>query len=154
MKVVLTRAEFKNEKGGAMSRMAVHGLLGLLVILGVAGCMPLGVTALGVGGSTAVSHTLNGITYRTFTASSSKVKKATITALNRMDIRLTSTRKENRLEILSAAAESRTIEVQLETLSPNTTRMRVTAKNGGLIYDSATATEIILQTERVMESNA
>jgi hypothetical protein len=116
--------------------------------------MPLGVTALGVGGSTAVSHTLNGITYRTFTASSGKVKKATITALNRMDIRLTSTRKENKIEVLSAAAESRTIEVQLEALTPNTTRMRVTAKNGGLIYDSATATEIILQTERVMESNA
>lgn len=137
-----------------MSRIALHGLLGLLITVGAAGCMPLGVTALGVGGSTAVSHTLNGITYRTFTASSGKVKKATITALNRMDIRLTSTRKENKIEVLSAAAESRTIEVQLEALTPNTTRMRVTAKNGGLIYDSATATEIILQTERVMESNA
>lgn len=137
-----------------MSRIALHGLLGLLITVGAAGCMPLGVTALGVGGSTAVSHTLNGITYRTFTASSGKVKKATITALNRMDIRLISTRKENKVEVLSAAAESRTIEVQLEALTPNTTRMRVTAKNGGLIYDSATATEIILQTERVMESNA
>lgn len=137
-----------------MSRMALHGLLGILITLGTTGCMPLGVTALGVGGSTAVSHTLNGITYRTFTASSGKVKKAAITALTRMDIKVTSVKKENKIEILNAAAESRTIQVQFEALSANTTRMRVTAKNGGFVYDSATATEIILQTERVIESHA
>lgn len=137
-----------------MSRIALHGLLGLLVVVSTTGCMPLGVTALGVGGSTAVSHTLNGITYRTFTASSGKVKKAAMTALNRMDIKVTSTTVQNKVEILNAAASSRTIQVQLEALTANTTRMRVTATNGGFIYDSATATEIILQTERVMESNA
>ena len=137
-----------------MSRIALHGLLGLLVAASTAGCMPLGVTALGVGGSTAVSHTLNGITYRTFTASSGKVKKAAIAALHRMDIKVTSTTRQNKVEVLNAAAESRTIQVQLEALSTNTTRMRVTATNGGFIYDSATATEIILQTERVMGSNA
>lgn len=137
-----------------MSRIALHGLLGLLVAVSTTGCMPLGVTALGVGGSTAVSHTLNGITYRTFTASSGKVKKAAMTALNRMDIKVTSTTVQNKVEILNAAASSRTIQVQLEALTANTTRMRVTATNGGFIYDSATATEIILQTERVMESNA
>ena len=137
-----------------MSRIALHGLLGLLVAVSTTGCMPLGVTALGVGGSTAVSHTLNGITYRTFTASSGKVKKAAMTALSRMDIKVTSTTVQNKVEILNAAASSRTIQVQLEALTANTTRMRVTATNGGFIYDSATATEIILQTERVMESNA
>ena len=137
-----------------MSRIALYGLLGLLVAVSTTGCMPLGVTALGVGGSTAVSHTLNGITYRTFTASSGKVKKAAMTALSRMDIKVTSTTVQNKVEILNAAASSRTIQVQLEALTANTTRMRVTATNGGFIYDSATATEIILQTERVMESNA
>jgi hypothetical protein len=141
-----------------MSRIALHGLLGLLVgllvVVSTTGCMPLGVTALGVGGSTAVSHTLNGITYRTFTASSGKVKKAAMTALSRMDIKVTSIKTENKIEILNAAAESRTIQVQFEALSANTTRMRVTARNGGFVYDSATATEIIMQTERVIESNA
>lgn len=116
--------------------------------------MPVGVTALGVGGSTAVSHTLNGITYRTFTASSGKVKRAAMTALEKMDIKLVSTGKEEATEILNASASGRAIEIQLEPLSPNTTRMRVTARSNGLIYDSATATEIILQTERVMDGHA
>jgi hypothetical protein len=137
-----------------MARVAIHGLLSILITLVVSGCMPLGVTALGLGGSTAVSHTLNGITYRTFTASSGKVKKAAMIALSRMDIKVTSVKTENKIEIVNAAAEGRTIQVQFEALSANATRMRVTAKNGGFVYDSATATEIILQTERVMESRA
>jgi hypothetical protein len=112
------------------------------------------VTALGVGGTTAVSHTMNGITYRTFTASSGKVKKAAITALGRMDIKVTAVRKEDGIEILNAATENRAIEVQFEPLSTNATRMRVIARNGGFLYDSATATEIILQTERVIERRA
>ena len=137
-----------------MSRIAWHGLGGLLMAGVLSGCMPLGVTALGLGGSTAVSHTLNGITYRTFTASSSKVKRAALTALDRMDITIVSTSVQERIEILNAAASGRTIQVQLEPLTNNTTRMRVTAKNGGFVYDSATATEIILQTERVMDGSA
>lgn len=137
-----------------MSRMAWHGVTGILLAGLMTGCMPLGVTALGVGGSTAVSHTLNGITYRTFTASSGKVKHAALTALSRMEIKLVSTTKQDKTEILNATASGRTIQIQLEPLTSNTTRMRVTATNGGFIYDSATATEIILQTERVMESSA
>ena len=137
-----------------MSRMAWRGVTGILLAGLMTGCMPLGVTALGVGGSTAVSHTLNGITYRTFTASSGKVKHAALAALNRMEIKIVSTTKQDKTEILNATASGRTIQVQLEPLTSNTTRMRVTATNGGLIYDSATATEIILQTERMMEGSA
>lgn len=137
-----------------MSRMAWRGVTGILLTGLMTGCMPLGVTALGVGGSTAVSHTLNGITYRTFTASSGKVKHAALAALNRMEIKIVSTTKQDKTEILNATASGRTIQVQLEPLTSNTTRMRVTATNGGLIYDSATATEIILQTERMMEGSA
>ena len=137
-----------------MSRMAWHGVTGILLAGLMTGCMPLGVTALGVGGSTAVSHTLNGITYRTFTASSGKVKHAALTALSRMEIKLVSSTQQDKTELLNATASGRTIQIQLEPLTSNTTRMRVTATNGGFIYDSATATEIILQTERVMESSA
>lgn len=125
--------------------------LGLILMTG---CIPVGVTALGVGGSTAVSHTLNGITYRTFTASSGKVKSATLVALNRMEIKLISTEKDNNVEIMHAKAAGRAVEIQLDPISNNTTRMRVTAKSDGLFYDSATATEIIMQTERVIGNNA
>ena len=56
----------------------------------------------------------------------------------------------NEGEVIKAKAANRSIEVQFESLTPKTTRMRVTADSDGLFKDSATATEIILQTERVL----
>ncbi len=48
-----------------------------------------------------------------------------------------------------AKAGDPNIEIELEALTPNTTRMRVVAKkDGGMIVDSSTAVEIITQTEK------
>ena len=114
----------------------------------------MGITV-GVGGSAAVSHTLNGITYRTFTAPAANVKTASLGALNRMGIKYTGSAKgEHGAEMLKATATDRSIEITLEPLSANSTRMKVVARNGGIFYDSATATEIILQTERRLGSKA
>jgi hypothetical protein len=129
---------------GRVARIAA--LLGAVPAL--AACEPFAITSFGVGASTAVSHTLGGITYRTFTASAPQVKSASLGALNKMGIKLARTEKSGGGEVLHAKATDREIEITLEPLSPNTTRMRVVARNGGIFYDSATATEIILQTER------
>ena len=123
-------------------------LMLLTVMLG--GCEALALSALGVGGSTAVNHTLTGMTYRTFTAPMPRVRTASVSALKRMGIRLASTAHADGNDVLKASAKDRDIEIILEPVSPNTTRMRVVAKNGGLFYDSSTATEIILQTERIL----
>ena len=114
------------------------------------GCTPMAITAAGVGGSTAVNHTLTGISYRTFTAPLPKVKAASLTAINRMGLQRAGSQKSDHIETIFAKATARDIEIELEALSPQTTRMRVTAKNGGVFYDSATATEIILQTEKAL----
>jgi len=113
------------------------------------GCAPLGIAAFGVGASAGVSHGLGGVTYRTFTAPMPKVKGATQTALNKMGIKVNATLKENGAEVIKATAVDREIEVELESLSANTTRIRTVAKKG-FFYDSATSTEIILQTERAL----
>lgn len=115
-------------------------------------CEPFAITSFGVGASTAVSHSLGGITYRTFTAPAQQVRSATIGALNRMGIKLAGTEKGSGGEVLRATATDREIEITLEQISPNTTRMRVIARNGGVFFDSATATEIILQTERLLKT--
>jgi hypothetical protein len=124
------------------------------VVLGAAlsslgGCAALAVTAAGIGGATGVSHVLGGITYRTFSEPLPKVKGAAMTALNRMDIKVGGASKVEGGEMITAQASGREIEIELERLSANTTRMRAVAKNG-LVYDSATATEIIIQTENVL----
>jgi len=103
-----------------------------------------------VGAAAGVSHTLGGIVYKTFTEPMPKVKRATLTALKRMDIAVESIQANQEGEVIKAKASNRTIEVQLESLTPKTTRIRVTADSDGFFKDSATATEIILQTERVL----
>lgn len=120
-----------------------------ILILG-SGCTAVGVTALGVGGAVGVSHTLNGIVYKTFTEPLPKVKRAGLTALSQMDISVETIEKTEEGEIIHAKASNRTIEVQLEAITRKTTRMRVTADSDGIVKDSATATEIILQTERAL----
>ena len=117
--------------------------------LAVGGCAPVMLTALGVGMSTEVSHTLSGMVYRTFTASQAQVKRASIGALNRMQIKVVGAKRDGSTETITAHAADRDIEIELEALTPATTRMLVTAKkDGGLLRDGATATEIILQTEK------
>lgn len=129
--------------------VSVRVIVALALSAMFAGCAPLSFTAMGVGASTGVNHTLTGITYRTFTAPMPKVRSATLTALNRMGIKVGTRSKMERIEVINATATDREIEIQLEPLSPNTTRMRAVARNG-LFYDSATATEIILQTEKAV----
>lgn len=130
-----------------------HALALMLLISALAsGCVPLALTAAGVGGATAVNHAMGGITYKTFTASLPKVKTASLGALKTMGIAVDTVARQQGNEVVTAAANDRKIEITLEPISANSTRMRVVARNGSLFFDSATATEIILQTERRLGS--
>ncbi|HSW83313.1 MAG TPA: DUF3568 family protein [Usitatibacter sp.] len=124
-----------------------------LATLNLGGCAAVGLTALGVGMATGVSHTLSGIVYKTFTTPQAQVKKATMGAMNRMQIKVIETKRDKSTEVITAKAGDRDIVVELEALTPSTTRMSVTAtKDGGLMRDGATATEVILQTEKLVGS--
>ena len=113
------------------------------------GCVALGMTAAGVGMAAGVSHTLGGIVYKTFAAPQSKVQNATIAALRKMQIKVTERKRDENKALITARAVDRDIDIEIEALTPNATRITVVAKkDGGLIRDSATATEIILQTEK------
>ena len=125
---------------------ACAALIGLLP-----GCAAVAVTAVGVGMATGVSHTLGGIVYKTFSAPQAKVHRSTVAALGRMQIKIVETTRDGNKEVIKARAADRDIEVEIEGLTPNTTRLTVTAsKQGSLLRDSATATEIILQTEKLV----
>ncbi len=115
------------------------------------GCDPVSLTALGVGASAGTSHTMGGYNYRTFVQPLPKVKQAALTALKRMDIKIESTEKIEGGEVIKATSVDRNIELTLEPVSAKTTRLRSIARKGSFLMDSATATEIIVQTERVLE---
>lgn len=115
----------------------------------LAGCESIALTAFGIGASTGVQHTLNGTAYRTFTVPAARVRGATMTALGRMSIKVESTKKAESGEVILARAADRNIEVEIESLSPTTTRLRTVARQG-VFHDSATAMEIIFQTEKLL----
>jgi hypothetical protein len=78
------------------------------------------------------------------------VKKASLAALRKMGIAAESSDKLEHGEVIYARAEGRTIEIELEPISRRATRIRVATQNGGFFYDSATANEIVLQTEKML----
>jgi hypothetical protein len=118
------------------------------------GCAAVGLTLFGVGAGvatgTSVSYTLDGIAYRTFTATLPQVETATRTALDRMGIKVEATSKTEQGKALLATGNDREIEIEFEMVSSKTTRIRTVAKQGIFFKDRATAAEIIMQTERVL----
>ena len=80
----------------------------------------------------------------------SMVESATRTALNRMGIKIGATAKTEQGKAIAATGNDREIEVEFEVISSNATRIRTVAKQGFFLKDRATATEIILQTEKVL----
>ena len=112
-------------------------------------CAPVAVTAIGVGASAGIQHTVSGIAYRTFSAPLPDVRAAVRGALDHMQIKVAGTYKIDKGVRFKARTSDREIEIDLEVLTPNVTRMTSTARNG-LLMDSATATEIIRQTLKAL----
>ena len=104
----------------------------------------------GAGVSAAIGYSLNGVSYRTFTANLPAVRKASERALENMGIKLESYGKLDAGVILFASTAGRSVEIELEPISARATRVRVAARDGGFLYDTATASEIVAQTERIL----
>lgn len=138
----------------AHKKLRSLSVLLLSSVLFLSGCEPIALTLFGIGAGvttgTSVSYTIDGYAYRTFTAPISEVEGATRTALNRMGIKVAASAKTEQGKALSARTSDRDIEIELERVSPRTTRIRTVAKQGIFFKDRATATEIIYQTERVL----
>jgi hypothetical protein len=131
-----------------MSYRPAFACLTLALALSLSGCAPIIVSAAGVGASAIFSHHSNGQASRTFTAPLPRVHIAVLAALKKMSIKPGATEKTDQGERILAKAGNRSIEIELEVVTPNTTRMRTIARNeGGLTVDAATATEITNQTE-------
>ncbi|HZM43907.1 MAG TPA: DUF3568 family protein [Burkholderiales bacterium] len=112
-------------------------------------CAPLMMSAVSTGGSRAVSHTLDGVSYRTFAAPLPRVKDASFSALKNLGIESASATKSEQGETIAAKAIERDIEIKLDPLTSKATRMRVVAKNG-LFRDPATSAEIVAQIEKAL----
>jgi Protein of unknown function (DUF3568) len=107
-------------------------LLGILPFLN--SCAAVALTMFGVGAGvatgTSVGYTLDGYAYRTFEAPLPQVESETRTALNRMGIKIGATAETEQEKAIAAIGNDREIEVELEVVSSNATRIRTVAKQG------------------------
>jgi hypothetical protein len=132
-----------------MARYWTLLLLGACVPL--AGCETAALALLGAGASSAIRYNLDGIAGRTFTAPLAAVKNASMAALERMGLALDSTSSFDTGETIYARAPNRDIEIELEPITQQLTRLRVTAKGTGFLYDNSTAVELVAQTEKQLD---
>ena len=65
-----------------------------LALSSLGGCAAVALTAAGVGMATGVGHTLGGMVYKTFTTPQANVKKATYSALGRMQIKVVNSKRD------------------------------------------------------------
>lgn len=115
-------------------------------------CEPVSLAMLSIGAGAGVAHQMGGLAYKTFTAPMPKVKTATLLALKRMGIRVESVMKTGNSETVYAWAADRRIEVEIEMLTSTTTRVRAVARKDTFLVDSATAVEILSQTEKALSA--
>ncbi|MDA8231488.1 MAG: DUF3568 family protein [Magnetospirillum sp.] len=105
----------------------------------------------GTGASAGINHTLGGITYKTFTAPADDVHAATLKALTAMDIPVDGDTLDDKTRTIKAHAADRDIGIKIEALTPRTTRLRVVASEDVVFKDSATSTEIIIQSAQALD---
>jgi len=138
----------------AMVRFRAFLFIGacLPACLTLTACEPVAIALLGAGASTAIRYNIDNVASRTFTAPAAAVKNASLAAIERMGLTLDSTTTFDDGETIYAKAPNREIEIDVETITKHATRVRITAKGGGLLYDNATAKELVQQTEKLLET--
>ena len=126
--------------------------------LALEGCAAVGLAvvggAAGVGAGAGVEHTMNGIVYKTFDASTNELRFATLKTLDHLGMPVTADEKSEGGWKLAATATERTIDIELQQLTDKTTRMRVVANDGQIFFkDASTATEIIRKTAETLQND-
>ena len=137
---------------GTLRAPVVAVLLGSLLLQG---CAVAALTILGMAGGAGIKHTLTGISYRTFSHSVAEVRAGVLHTLKHMAMTVTADTKTETGWQITATAENREIDIELERLTKHMTRMRAVANVGGSIFfkDAATSSAIITKTEEKLSSS-
>ncbi len=128
----------------------------LLLIVFLAGCevLPLAVPFMVSGAGGGAAYTITNVAYKTFSYPIKKVENATRNALKKMAIKEVKREGNNDGTVrITASTERLRIYIDLESITPATTKISVNAKRNAVLKDKATATEIIEQTERGLDGN-
>ncbi len=123
----------------------------LILVLSSCSLTGLAVPAAVSGGAAGVNYTFTNIAYKTISYPIADVETALSKALKKMDIQQTERKEEEGKVSITAVAGNLDIDVNLEKITMTETNIRVDAKKGVFVKDKAMATEIIVQTEKILE---
>lgn len=131
-------------------RIAICAVMALLLN----GCAALAVSLAGAGAGAGISHQVNGTATRTFSEPLDRVDNAVLLTSKRLKIEIDSVDAVDSGQITKGKVGDLTVVIELQTLSPNLTRVNVTARKNLLVLDGATAQEIVAQMEHSLTTLA
>ena len=126
----------------------------LFVFAGVlflsAGCVHTVVVGILTGCGELFKYNMNNIAYRTFTESHYSTTLASTQAMKKMALQVRQIDTYEKHTMMYASAPELKIEVGIESITANTTRVSVNTYKGVFIKDKATANEILSQIELIL----
>lgn len=126
----------------------------LLLALLLASPLSTGCAAVALSGATmGAGYNFMNVADKTSNYPIEHVHLALTQALERMDIKITEDEKTDSGREIVAMANDLEIDIELESITFKTTRMSVDAAKAAIIKDRATAAEIIVQTQRILEAS-
>ena len=140
-----------------MTRRLLVLVIGLALTSGGCAALPLVALAPGAfsaGAGAAVNagkeYANGGVVYRTFTLPLDELRLVVGDAFARMELAVIRDEMDDGERVIEAHARDREIKLRLEPVSRTVTRMRLVVSEKPFKKDRATATEIIVQTERTV----
>ncbi len=123
----------------------------VLVLSGCAATTGLAVPAALSGGVAGVNYSITNVAYKDISHPIADVEFALHKALKKMDMKETDREAEDGKVNITAITRDLDIDIALKKITPTVTSIHVNAKKGVFVKDKATATEIIVQTEKNFE---
>ncbi len=129
----------------------LKGYLVIPLLLLTTGCIAAALPALsGVG--LAVHYSQSNVASKSFTFTVDQIDKATMFALKGMGINVVDDSTTEKGKRIKAATDELDIIIDLEQVTANVTKLNVNASKWTMIKDKATASEIIAQVAKALES--
>jgi hypothetical protein len=139
-----------------------NGVLAMLLVaafgIAVGSCAPATGVAImsssaGAAAGAGIERTMGGKQHKTFVEPIGDVETAARDVLDRMAFTLDEAKDKEDGRTFKASADKRQIDIELERLTPRTTRLSIVAKRHTALFpDHATATEIIMQIAKTLEN--
>jgi len=104
------------------------------------------------GAGAGVAYSVTNVAYKTVSFPRDTVEDSLKRALKKMGLNAGERKNSNGTVTVTTKTPKLVIEIVLERVTPKTTRIKVDAREGLIMKDKATASEIISQTEKDLEA--